>query len=191
MTATPALVHESAALPVLPLRDVVVFPHMVIPLFVGRDKSIKALDIAMEGDKRILLVAQKSAETDDPGAADLQDLLVDGIPLYQHVAKLVANDWNDNHNCLLVTGATYPGQLAEVRAIVGDLPLLVPGIGAQGGDVEAVLRHGQSSDGSGLLISSSRAILYAGNDDDFTNAARAATLILRDEINRHRKTGAG
>ena len=62
---------------------------------------------------------------------------------------------------------------------------------AQGGDVEAVLRHGQSSDGSGLLISSSRAILYAGNDDDFANAARAATLILRDEINRHRKTGAG
>ena len=74
MTATPeieAIQPESVALPVLPLRDVVVFPHMVIPLFVGRDKSIKALDIAMEGDKRILLVAQKSAETDDPGAADL------------------------------------------------------------------------------------------------------------------------
>ncbi len=71
MTVTPAIEHESVALPVLPLRDVVVFPHMVIPLFVGRDKSIKALDIAMEGDKRILLVAQKSAETDDPGAADI------------------------------------------------------------------------------------------------------------------------
>ncbi len=71
MTATPALETESLALPVLPLRDVVVFPHMVIPLFVGRDKSIRALDIAMEGDKRILLIAQKSAETDDPGAADL------------------------------------------------------------------------------------------------------------------------
>ena len=74
MTVTPAIEHESAALPVLPLRDVVVFPHMVIPLFVGRDKSIKALDIAMEGDKRILLVAQKSAETDDPGAADLHPI---------------------------------------------------------------------------------------------------------------------
>jgi ATP-dependent Lon protease len=74
MTATPAIEHESVALPVLPLRDVVVFPHMVIPLFVGRDKSIKALDIAMEGDKRILLVAQKSAETDDPGAADLHGI---------------------------------------------------------------------------------------------------------------------
>ncbi|MEO8012005.1 MAG: orotidine 5'-phosphate decarboxylase, partial [Dokdonella sp.] len=87
--------------------------------------------------------------------------------------------------------ATYPEQLAEVRAIVGDLPLLVPGIGAQGGDVEAVLRNGQSSDGSGLLISSSRAILYAGNDDDFANAAREATLALRDEINRHRNISAG
>ena len=74
MTATPAIEHEPAALPVLPLRDVVVFPHMVIPLFVGRDKSIRALDIAMEGDKRILLVAQKSAETDDPGAADLHSI---------------------------------------------------------------------------------------------------------------------
>ena len=63
--------HETLQLPVLPLRDVVVFPHMVIPLFVGRDKSIQALDQAMESDKRILLVAQKSAETDDPGADDL------------------------------------------------------------------------------------------------------------------------
>ncbi|MDQ3160022.1 MAG: LON peptidase substrate-binding domain-containing protein, partial [Pseudomonadota bacterium] len=69
-----AIESESTTLPVLPLRDVVVFPHMVIPLFVGRDKSIKALDIAMEGDKRILLVAQKSAETDDPGAADLYEI---------------------------------------------------------------------------------------------------------------------
>ena len=74
MTANLAIEHEPVALPVLPLRDVVVFPHMVIPLFVGRDKSIKALDIAMEGDKRILLVAQKSAETDDPGAADLHTI---------------------------------------------------------------------------------------------------------------------
>ena len=65
---------ESLELPVLPLRDVVVFPHMVIPLFVGRDKSIRALDIAMEGDKRILLVAQRSAETDDPEAADLYEV---------------------------------------------------------------------------------------------------------------------
>ena len=138
-------------------------------------------------DKGVIILCR----TSNAGAGDLQDLDVGGRPLYQHVADKVAREWNAHGNCLLVTGATYPGQLAEVRAIVGDLPLLVPGIGAQGGDVEAVLRNGQSSDGSGLLISSSRAILYAGNDDDFANAARAATLILRDEINRHRKTGAG
>ncbi|HWS77295.1 MAG TPA: LON peptidase substrate-binding domain-containing protein, partial [Thermomonas sp.] len=73
-TEQPRADQERLVLPVLPLRDVVVFPHMVIPLFVGRDKSIRALDIAMEGDKRILLVAQKSAETDDPGATDLHPI---------------------------------------------------------------------------------------------------------------------
>lgn len=71
---TDPVAHETLTLPVLPLRDVVVFPHMVIPLFVGREKSIKALDLAMEADKRILLVAQKSAETDDPAAADLYEI---------------------------------------------------------------------------------------------------------------------
>src|SRR3989339_1116516 len=73
-TDHPGTGQERLVLPVLPLRDVVVFPHMVIPLFVGRDKSIRALDVAMEADKRILLVAQKSAETDDPGAEDLYDI---------------------------------------------------------------------------------------------------------------------
>ena len=74
MSGHPILPSDPITLPLLPLRDVVVFPHMVIPLFVGRDKSIRALDIAMEGDKRILLVAQKSAETDDPGAGDLHPI---------------------------------------------------------------------------------------------------------------------
>ena len=70
-TEHPRTGQERLVLPVLPLRDVVVFPHMVIPLFVGREESIKALEVAMDGDKRILLVAQKSAETDDPGQAEL------------------------------------------------------------------------------------------------------------------------
>ncbi len=152
--------------------------------YLGRDSLQPFLDRA---DKGVVVLCR----TSNAGAGDLQDLDVGGRPLYQHVADKVANEWNANGNCLLVTGATYPEQLAEVRAIVGDLPLLVPGIGAQGGDVEAVLHSGQSSDGSGLLISSSRAILYAGNDDDFANAARAATLELRDLINRHRKSVVG
>ncbi|TAL86390.1 MAG: orotidine 5'-phosphate decarboxylase, partial [Rhodanobacter sp.] len=82
--------------------------------------------------------------------------------------------------------ATWPEELGKVRAMVGDMPLLVPGIGAQGGDVEAVLRHGRRADGKGLLISSSRAILYAGKDGDFAAAARRAATELRDSVNRYR-----
>ena len=124
--------------------------------------------------------------TSNPGARDLQDLDVGGKKLYQHVAATAAREWNANGNCLLVTGATYPGELAAVRAIVGEMPLLVPGVGAQGGDVEAVVRNGATKDGTGLVISSSRAILYAGSGRDFAEAARNAAIALKNEINRHR-----
>ena len=86
----------------------------------------------------------------------------------------------------LVVGATWPEQLHEVRAIVGDLPFLVPGVGAQGGDVEAVVTHAKTADGTGLVISSSRAILYASQGDDYADAAATAAQALRDEINRYR-----
>ena len=119
-------------------------------------------------------------------AADFQDLDCNGAPLYQRVAETVARDWNGNGNCLLVTGATWPQELASVRAIVGEMPLLVPGVGAQGGDVAAVVANGKTADGGGLLVSSSRAILYAGNGEDFADAARAAAQALRDEINSYR-----
>jgi orotidine-5'-phosphate decarboxylase len=125
--------------------------------------------------------------TSNPGAKDLQELDVGGRPLYQHVAQLIAHKWNANGNCALVVGATYPAELAQVRAIIGDtIPMLVPGIGAQGGDVAAVVRNGKNSRGDGLIISSSRGILYASSGDDFENAARAAAQMLRDEINRYR-----
>jgi orotidine-5'-phosphate decarboxylase len=102
------------------------------------------------------------------------------------VAETIARDWNGNGNCLLVVGATWPQELAAVRALVGDLPFLVPGVGAQGGDVEAVVSNGKTADGGGLVISSSRAILYAGNGEDFADAARGAAQDLRDTINRFR-----
>ncbi len=108
------------------------------------------------------------------------------MPLYKVVAQLAAQRWNANGNCLLVVGATHPPELAEVRALVGDMPLLVPGVGAQGGDVAQAVRNGQSADGAGLLISSSRAILYASSGADFAAAARTATAVLREEINKHR-----
>jgi len=124
--------------------------------------------------------------TSNPGARDLQDLEVSGRKLYQVVADLAARRWNERGNCLLVVGATYPQELAQVRAIVGDMTFLVPGIGAQGGDIEQAVKSGQTTQGSGLIISSSRAILYAARDESFAAAARAATLTLRDQINAHR-----
>lgn len=149
--------------------------------YLGRDSAQPFLDRA---DKGVIVLCR----TSNPGARDFQDLLVDGRPLYQHVAETVATQWNGNGNCALVTGATWPEEIAAVRALVGDLPLLVPGVGAQGGDVEAVVRNGATANGTGLLISSSRAILYASNGEDFAEAAREAAEALRTTINRYRST---
>jgi orotidine-5'-phosphate decarboxylase len=147
--------------------------------YLGRDSIQPFLDRA---DKGVILLCR----TSNPGGADFQALDCGGMPLYLRVAETVARDWNANGNCALVTGATWPEELGRVRAIVGDMPLLVPGIGAQGGDVQAVLRHGRTADGRGLMISSSRAILYAGNGEDFAVAARQAALELRAQINAYR-----
>lgn len=153
--------------------------------YLGRDSVQPFLDRA---DKGAILLCH----TSNPGSTDLQELIVRGangsdVPLYQHVAATIARDWNANGNCALVVGATWPEQLMQVRTLIGDMPLLVPGVGAQGGDVEAVVRHGATPGGDGLIISSSRAILYAGSGADFTEAARKAALALRDEINRFRR----
>jgi orotidine-5'-phosphate decarboxylase len=148
--------------------------------YLGRDSIQPFLDRA---DKGVILLCR----TSNPGGADFQALDCGGQPLYLRVAETIARDWNAHGNCALVTGATWPEELGKVRAVVGDMPLLVPGIGAQGGDVEAVLRHGRTAAGTGLLISSSRAILYAGHGEDFAAAARAAASGLRDTINRCRR----
>ena len=147
--------------------------------YLGRDSVQPFLDRA---DKGVVILCH----TSNPGAGDFQDLDVGGRPLYQHVAERVARDWNGHGNCALVAGATWPEQLREVRAIVGDMPLLIPGVGAQGGDVEAVVRNGLDADGAGLLVSSSRAILYASGGDDYAEAAATAARALLDEINRYR-----
>jgi orotidine-5'-phosphate decarboxylase len=124
-------------------------------------------------DKGCILLCR----TSNPGAGEFQDLDVGGKPLWQVVAERVAGEWNANGNCMLVTGATYPEELAQVRALVGDMPLLVPGIGAQGGDVEKTVRAGLDSEGRGLIINSSRGIIFA---DDPAMAA----LDLRGAINQ-------
>ena len=126
--------------------------------------------------------------TSNPGGSDLQSLLVDGQPLYQHVARLVAQQWNRNGQCALVVGATFPQEIAEVRKIVGEMPLLVPGIGAQGGDIEATVLAGQTRDGAGMMINSSRAILYSKQVDGegFADAAARVARETRDAINEFR-----
>jgi orotidine-5'-phosphate decarboxylase len=111
--------------------------------------------------------------TSNRGGDDFQSLLADGRPVYAHVAERVTTEWAQLGDCGLVVGATYPRELADVRAIAPDLPILVPGIGAQGGDAATVVEHGRGADGKGLMVSSSRAILYASNGSDFAEAARA------------------
>lgn len=133
-------------------------------------------------DKGVIILCR----TSNPGARDIQDLESNGRTLYQIVAMKAATEWNTNKNVLLVVGATYPQELAEIRVLAGDMPLLVPGIGAQGGDVEAAVTSGKTPQGTGLIINSSRGILYASSGDDFAEAARNAALRLRDEINRYR-----
>lgn len=121
--------------------------------------------------------------TSNPGGSDLQFMDVGGKPLYQHVAQLVTEKWNGNGQCALVVGATFPAELSEVRTIVGSMPLLIPGIGAQGGDIVATVQAGRTADGTGMMINSSRAILYAGKDEDFAHVARRAAIETRDAIN--------
>lgn len=127
--------------------------------------------------------------TSNAGGSDLQFLKVDGVPLYQHVARLVADKWNTNGQCGLVVGATFPEELAQVRNIIGDMPLLVPGVGAQGGDVAATVKAGKTAQGGGMMINSSRAILYAQaqGEENYAAAARRVALETRDAINAFRR----
>ena len=128
-------------------------------------------------------------KTSNPGSKDVQDLPLAGSearPLYHHVAEQV-EQWNSRYgNCGIVAGATWPGELATIRQICPDLPILIPGIGNQGGDLEAALHAGLDANGAGVLINSSRGIIYAGNGEDFARAARRAALSLRDQINEIR-----
>ncbi len=122
--------------------------------------------------------------TSNPGAKDFQDLLIDGQPLYRKVAERAAQHWNQNRNLMLVVGATYPREMAQLRQAHPEVSFLVPGIGAQGGDLDATLEAGLDSHGAGLLINSSRGIIYAGGGA--ADAIRAAALDLAGAINRGR-----
>jgi orotidine-5'-phosphate decarboxylase len=128
--------------------------------------------------------------TSNPGAADLQDLPVQTEggprPLYEAVAEK-ARSWNEHGNVGLVVGATYPGEMARIRELCPDMPLLVPGIGAQAGALEESVRAGIDARGCGMLISASRGVTYASKGADFAEAARREALRLRDAINHERE----
>lgn len=138
--------------------------------YLGKDSLEPFLKRA---DKGIFVLVR----TSNPGAGEFQDIEVGSTkaPLYQVVAEHVAKDWNTNGNCAVVVGATYPEELKKVREIVGDMPILVPGIGAQGGDLQNTIKNGLNSKKQGLIISSSRGIIFAPDP-------REATLKLHQEI---------
>ncbi|HEU0026269.1 MAG TPA: orotidine-5'-phosphate decarboxylase [Ktedonobacterales bacterium] len=138
--------------------------------YLGRD----ALEPFLARAERGALIL---CRTSNPGGGEFQDLRTasdggEAEPLYQRVARSVAMEWNGRGNCALVVGATYPGELGVVRGIVGDMPILVPGVGAQGGDLEGVVKLGRDSRGQGLIISLSRSVLYASSGSDFAEAGR-------------------
>ena len=131
--------------------------------------------------------------TSNPGGSDLQgQRLADGSMLFEHIARLASGDWNRNGQLGLVVGATFPAEIERVRELAPTLPLLIPGIGAQGGDAAATVRAGWRHDGTRtvapIIVSSSRAVLYASAGADFAAAARAAALASRDQLNAARPT---
>ena len=172
--------------------------------YLGREALAPFLD---RTDKGILVLAR----TSNPGAGEFQDLPVDlnrlsdfykkrfgdleGLremtgddvfPLYQIIAYAAAVNWNSNGNVGLVAGATSPVELAEIRRIAGETPILIPGIGAQGGDVESTVIAGRDSNKQGMIINASRSIIFASSGPDFAGAARAETQRLTNEINQYR-----
>ncbi|MCH8531294.1 MAG: orotidine-5'-phosphate decarboxylase [Saccharospirillum sp.] len=144
--------------------------------YMGSDTVMPFADHA---DKGVILLCR----TSNPSAAEFQNLLLEGEPLYIHVARRAQQHWNRHGNICLVVGATAPEEMARIRAVAPDLPFLVPGIGAQGGDLEGTVRNGATSPGRGLMINSSRSILYASQGEDFAEAARQETLRLKTAIN--------
>lgn len=133
-------------------------------------------------DKGVIVLCRTSNE----GAKDFEELDVQGKPLYMHVAEKVTQWHKDYANCLMVIGATAPEQLKKVREIAPDIFFLVPGIGAQGGDLEAIMKAGLTSNKTGLLINSSRGIIYADSSENFAKVAKEKATELQEQINRYR-----
>lgn len=173
---------------------------ITVPPYMGKESLAPFLNRA---DKGVIVLCR----TSNPGAGEFQDIQIPitraqsdtlgltdegdwetgktwptSIPLYLQVAHNVATDWNANGNCCLVVGATAPSELAQVRRIVGDMPILIPGVGAQGGDLEATVRAGADSRGQGMIINNSRGVIFASSGEDFAEAARATVERMNEQI---------
>ncbi len=148
--------------------------------YLGRDALAPFLDRADRGTYIL-------CRTSNPGAADIAELDVAGEPLYVRVAER-APKWTTHGNIGLVVGATAPAQLARVRAVAPGVPILLPGVGAQGGDLEASLAAGLDQAGAGLLVVAARQVMYASSGRQFAEAARTAALELRERIESARAT---
>ena len=146
--------------------------------YMGKDSVEPYLEYVEKGEFVL-------CRTSNKGGDDFQMLDIGGVPLYIKVAEKVA-EWDINGQMGLVIGATYPEELKKARATVPELTFLVPGIGAQGGDINAAVKAGMNKDKTGLVINSSRAILYASKEADFAEKARAEALRTRDAINKAR-----
>jgi orotidine-5'-phosphate decarboxylase len=134
-------------------------------------------------DKGIMVLCR----TSNPGSGEFQDLVVRGKKIYRIVAEEVMTKWNKNNNCLLVIGSPYHKELAEIRKAVGDEAIfLIPGLGSQGGNAKQTVQASINSKGFGVIINSSREIIYASKANDFAQAARSKAIELRDEINSYR-----
>lgn len=151
------------------------FDAVTVNPFLGHDALMPFLAYQ---DRGIFILAK----TSNPGSGLLQDRRLDDGSTVSMAVVGLANDWNTAGNVGLVVGATYPEQMAEIRAAAPDLPILVPGVGAQGGDLEAAVRAGVDRDRAGILVSTSRAISYASSGSDFKDAARSAAEALRAQI---------
>ena len=160
------------------LFEVAGFDAVTVSPYLGRDALQPFLDYEDHG---VFVLCR----TSNPGATDFQDLDCGGKPLYQVVAEKV-REWDKHGNAGLVVGATYPSELAAVRAIVPEMPLLVPGVGAQAGDLHAAVLAAVDTRGEFAVINSSRQVIYASGGAGFAQAARQAALATRDAINRAR-----
>jgi orotidine-5'-phosphate decarboxylase len=148
------------------------FDAVTLNPYLGREALQPFLD---RGDKGCIILCR----TSNPGAGDLQDLEIGGLPLWATVAQRVYDEWNALGNCMLVAGATYPDEMRRIREIVGDMTLLVPGIGAQGGDIEQTLQVGLNPHNKGLILNSARGVIFAENPGEEAKK-------LCEEINKYR-----